>query len=174
LSLPLDADEFITRLQNEMTAALTLLHDGLTDNPYVSITPSGQIRLQKLKKQTESANLVYLHNHVKQQWEMISLLDVLKEADLRTDFTQHFHSLTGQSCLHPDVLRQRLLLALYGLGTNTGVSRVSAGNPDVSESQLKYIRRRFISTEGMRAAIAHLVDATLAVKDPAIWGEAAT
>ena len=174
LSLPLDADDFVNRLKQEMTAALTLLHDGLANNPHVSITASGRIRVQKLKRRTESANLVYLHNHVKQQWEMISLLDVLKEADLRTDFTQHFHSLTGQSRLDPDVLRQRLLLALYGLGTNTGVSRVCAGNPEVSESQLKYIRRRFISTEGLRAAIAHLVDATLAVKDPAIWGEAAT
>ena len=174
LNLPLDADEFITRLQHEMTSALTLLHDGLTDNPFVSIMASGRIRLQKLKKQTESANLLYLHNHVKQQWQMISLLDVLKEADLRTDFTQHFHSLTGQSRLPQDELRQRLLLGLYGFGTNTGVSRVSAGNPDVSDSQLKYMRRRFISTEGLRAAIAHLVNATLAVKDPAIWGEAAT
>lgn len=174
LSLPLDADDFIPRLQYEMTAALTLLHEGLATNPHISITASGRIRLQKLKKQTESANLVYLHNHIKQQWEMINLLDVLKEADLRTHFTQHFHSLTGQSRLNPDVLRQRLLLGLYGLGTNTGVSRVCAGNPKVSESQLKYLRRRFISTEGLRAAIAHLVDATLAIKDPVIWGDAAT
>ena len=174
LNLSLDADDFIARLQHEMTAALTLLHDGLTNNPHVSITASGRIRLQKLKKQSESVNLVYLHNHVKQQWQMISLLDVLKETDLRVDFTQHFHSLTGQSRIHPDVLRQRLLLGVYGLGTNTGVSRVVAGNPDVSESQLKYIRRRFISTEGLRAAIVHLVDATLTIKNPMIWGEAAT
>lgn len=45
------------------------------------------------------------------------------------------------------------LLCLYGLGTNTGLSRVSVGDHGVSESQLKYIRRRFISTEGLRAAI---------------------
>jgi hypothetical protein len=101
LNLPLDADDFITRLQHEMTTALTLLHDGLADNPYVSITASGRIRLQKLKKQSESVNLVYLHNHVKQRWQMISLLDVFKEADLRTNFTQHLHSLTGQSRLQP-------------------------------------------------------------------------
>ena len=63
---------------------------------------------------------------------------------------------------------------MYGLGTNTGLSRVWVGNPDVSESHLKYVRGRFISVEGLRVAIAHVVNELLAIKAPHIWGDAST
>jgi len=174
LDLPLDADEFVKQIQQQMTEALKLFHDGLLTNPYVSIASAGRIRVKKLEKQTETANLTYLHNHVRQTWGLVSLLDVLKEVDLRVDFTQHFKSLTGQSRISRPDLQRRLLLCLYGLGTNTGLSRVRVGNADISESHLKYMRRRFISTEGLRTAIAHVVNDTLAIKAPHIWGDAST
>ena len=154
LNLPLDVEDFIKLIQQEMTQALKQFHEGLLTNPYVTVSPSGRIGVKKLDKKKPTANLTYLHNHVKQAWGLVSLLDVLKEVDLRVDFTQHFKSLTGESRLSPAVLQRRLLLCLYGLGTNTGLSRVWIGNPDVSESNLKYVRRRFISVEGLRVAIA--------------------
>ncbi|RMG76285.1 MAG: Tn3 family transposase [Chloroflexi bacterium] len=174
LNLPLDADEFIKQIQQEMTQALKQFHDGLLLNPYVTISSSGRIGVKKLDKKKQTANLTYLHNQVKQVWGLVSLLDILKEVDLRVDFTQHFKSLTGESRLSPDVLQRRLLLCLYGLGTNTGLSRVWIGNPDVSESNLKYVRRRFISVEGLRVAIAHVVNELLAIKAPHIWGDLGT
>jgi len=174
LGLPLDVEVFIKQLQHEMTQALKLFHNGLPTNEGVSIASSGRIRVKKLRQQEEPTNLIYLRNHIKQQWWLVSLLDVLKEVDLRVQFTQHFNSLTGQSRIDGADLQKRLLLCLYGLGTNMGLSRVSVGNHGVSESQLKYVRRRFISTEGLRAAIAHVVNATLAIKNPDIWGDAVT
>lgn len=174
LDLPLDADEFIKQIQEEMTQALKQFHDGLLTNLHVTVSPSGRIGVKKLDKKKPTANLTYLHNHVKQAWGLVSLLDVLKEVDLRVDFTQHFKSLTGESRLSPAVLQQRLLLCLYGLGTNTGVSRVWIGNPGISESHLKYVRRRFISVEGLRAAIAHVINEILAIKAPHIWGDTST
>lgn len=174
LDLPLEVDDFIRQIQQEMTEAITLFHDGLPTNMYVSIAPSGRIGVKKLEKQSESANLVYLSNHVKQKWQLVSLLDVLKEVDLRINFTQHFKSLTGQSRISQFELQRRLLLCLYGLGTNTGLGRVSFGNHGVSESNLKYVRRRFVSVEGLRMAISHIVNATLAIKDPNIWGDSVT
>ena len=174
LDLPLDADEFIKQIQQEMTQALKQFHDGLLTNPYVSVTASGRIGVKKLEKKTQTANLTYLHNHVKQAWGLVSLLDVLKEVDLRVSFTQHFKSLTGQSRLSTFDLQRRLLLCLYGLGTNTGLGRVWLGNPDISESNLKYVRRRFISVEGLRVAIAHVVNDILVIKQPHIWGDTST
>ena len=58
---------------------------------------------------------------------MTSLLDILKEADLRLDFTQHFKSPATREVLDREVLRKRLLLSLYAMGTNTGLKRVSVG-----------------------------------------------
>ncbi len=174
LDLPLDADDFIKQIQQEMTQALMQFHEGLLINPYVTVSSSGRIGVKKLDKKKLTVNLTYLHNHVKQTWGLVSLLDILKEVDLRVGFTQHFKSLTGESRLSPSVLQRRLLLCLYGLGTNTGLSRVWIGNPDVSESHLKYVRRRFISVEGLRVAIAHVVNEILAIKASHIWGGAST
>ena len=68
-------------------------------------------------------------------------------------------------------LQRRLLLCLYGLGTNTGTKSV------VLEEDVKdflYIRRRFLFAEQLRQAIDKVVNATLAIRQPHIWGEATT
>ena len=105
---------------------------------------------------------------------MTSLLDVIKEVDLQVGFTDGFKSLTGQQRLPQEELQRRLLLCLFGLGTNTGLSSVSMGNHGVGYSHLQYARRRFISKDGLRQAIGRVVDATLAIKEPQIWGDTAT
>lgn len=112
LDLPLNADDFIKQIQNEMTQALKQFHDGLLINPFVTVSATGRIGVKKLDKKKPTANLTYLHNHVKQAWGLVSLLDILKEVDLRVGFTQHFKSLTGESRLSPSVLQRRLLLCL--------------------------------------------------------------
>ena len=74
---------------------------------------------------------------------MTSLLDMLKETDLRVGFTQLFRSPTAWENLDRDTLQYRLLLALYGLGTGAGLKRVGMGHNGVSYRDLLSIRRRF-------------------------------
>jgi TnpA family transposase len=71
-------------------------------------------------------------------------------------------------------LQKRLLLCLFGLGTNTGLTSVSMGNHGASYDHLKYVRRRFISKEAIRQAISQIVNATLDIKQSDIWGETTT
>ena len=52
---------------------------------------------------------------------------MLKEADLRIGFTNLFKSPTSHEILPRDTLQVRLLLCLYGLGTNAGIKRVASG-----------------------------------------------
>jgi hypothetical protein len=47
---------------------------------------------------------------------MTTLLDILKETDLRTGFTDIFKSLGIRESLDRSTLQPRLLLCLYGLG----------------------------------------------------------
>ena len=54
---------------------------------------------------------------------MTSLLDVLKETDLRVDFTHSFTGTGTRTALDRASLQRRLLLCLFGLGTNTGLKR---------------------------------------------------
>ena len=51
---------------------------------------------------------------------------------------------------------------------------MAAGVSDVSYDELKYIRHRYIDPASLRAACARVADATLAVRNPSIWGDAGT
>jgi hypothetical protein len=77
------------------------LNDTLPANPTVEILSrsDGWIRVTPLPKQEEPANLRYLKQTIQQRWWMTSLLDIVKEVDLRVGFTDSFQSLTGQERL---------------------------------------------------------------------------
>ncbi|MCP4408693.1 MAG: Tn3 family transposase [Gammaproteobacteria bacterium] len=176
LDLPLDADEFIRGLQKEMQGALQHFNDALPDNPDVEILAKddGLIRLTPLEKQDEPTNLRALKKHIRQRWWMTSLLDILKEVDDRVNFTAAFHNLTGADRLPKAELRKRLLLCLYALGTNAGLTSVSMGNHGVSYANLQYTRRHYIDRASLRQAVQRIVDETLSIRTAAIWGEDAT
>ncbi len=122
----------------------------------------------------EAVNLARLKAEVGQRWPMTSLLDILKEADLRIRFTEVFTSSATREQLDSATLQKRLLLCLYGLGTNTGLKRVSAGNHGESYRDLLYVRRRFLTKDQVRAVIAQVVNAIFQVRHTHIWGEGTT
>src|SRR5262249_38037721 len=64
-----------------------------------------------------------------------------------------------------------LLLCLYALGTNTGLKRLASADPNTTYSDLRYVRRRYITKEQVRAAIAAVANAIFRVRDVQVWGE---
>jgi TnpA family transposase len=176
LKLPEDASRFITSLKQAMEQAMTTFNDGLPKNPKVTILNQGQgrIRLSPLEAQPEPTNIGRLKTELIERWPMTSLLDILKEADLRISFTDCFKSLASREALDRETLQKRLLLCLYGLGTNTGLKRVSYGTPDIHYHDLRYVKRRFIQAESLRVAIASVVNAIFRARHPHIWGEGTT
>ncbi|KES03117.1 hypothetical protein BU52_32205 [Streptomyces toyocaensis] len=73
--------------------------------------------------------------------------------------------------LSKNVLRRRLLLVLFGLGTNMGIKRVAVtGKHGESEATLRRVRHLFVNRANMRAALRKLVNATFAVRDEMWWG----
>uniref|UniRef100_UPI0039C704D0 Tn3 family transposase n=1 Tax=Scytonema sp. PCC 10023 TaxID=1680591 RepID=UPI0039C704D0 len=176
LKQPTRVEDFITPLKQAMMEALNTLNDGLPKNSQVEILKknNGWIRLSPLDKQPEPTNILRLKTELIQRWPMTSLLDILKEADLRIDFTKCFNSVASREALDQKTLQKRLLLCLYGLGTNTGLKRVSDGTSDVSYYDLRYIKRRFIHKEQLRNAIAKVVNAIFRIRLPQIWGEGTT
>ncbi len=154
-----------------METALSTFNDGLPNNPKVEILPAGQIRLSPLEAQPEPTNIARLKTELVGRWPMTSLLDILKEADLREGFTDCFKSLAAREALDRETIQKRLLLCLYGLGTNTGLKRVSHGTPGVDYHDLRYIKRRFITAAALRKAIAEMVNAIFRARQAHIWGE---
>ncbi len=89
LQLPRDPEAFIERLRDEMREALQTFNDGLPRDAAVRITKKagGWIGLSPLEAQPEPQNIAALKNALTEAWPMTSLLDMLKETDLRLNFT---------------------------------------------------------------------------------------
>ena len=173
LAQPKDAEHFITTLQQTMQNALSELDSNFPNNPKVTLRSYGKKRiiLSKSEPQPEPVQLAQLKAEVARRWPMTTLLDILKETDLRTGFTEVFKSLGTRETLDRSTLQTRLLLCLYGLGTNAGIKRMVYSNRDLSYRELLYIRHRFIEKNALREAIRRVVNATFAERLTHIWGE---
>jgi TnpA family transposase len=176
LGQPLEADRFVDGLKAEMEEALQGLDAGIPKNDMVRISErsGGRISVSPLKPRPEPPNLDALKAEVGKRWPTTGLLDVFKEADLRVGFTDLFVTSASRGALDRDTLRRRLLLALYGLGTNAGLKRMAGSDTVATERELRWIRLKFVSREHLRAAIAGVANATFAIRRPEIWGEATT
>ena len=176
LDLPLDAGQFIAKLQNEMRLALQTLDDGLPSNPLVRITPKkgGQITVTPFEPQPEPPNLTAIKTEITSTWPMTSLLGMVKEADLRLNFTDALKSPTAYESLDRSVLRPRLLLCLHGIGTNAGLQRMAGLHSGVTQKDLAYVRGRYLTVEALRRAVSIVTNGTLRVRNPAIWGDGTT
>ena len=72
------------------------------------------------------------------------------------------------------ILQRRLLLCLSAFGTHTGLKRVLAGGNDLTFDELRYVKKRNIHKDGLKAAIARVVNATLKIRQFQIGGEGTT
>jgi TnpA family transposase len=176
LDLPLDADSFVAGLQEEMRTALARLDAGLLRNPDVRISrkAGGWITLTPLKAQPDPVNIEALKAEIAEAWPMTSLLDMLKETDLRLGFTDQLKSATAYETLDRAVLRPRLLLCLNGLGTNAGLKRMNAAQHGATYKDLVYVQRRYITVDQLRTAITVVTNGTLHARNPEIWGNGTT
>jgi hypothetical protein len=109
-------------------------------------------------------NLLSLKQEVGTRWPNTALLDMLKETALRTGFPDVLTSVASRERLPRDVLHRRLLLCLYGLGTNTGFKRLPSADPGTTYSDLRYARSRYIHKEQLRNAIALVASAIFAIR----------
>ena len=177
LKLPIDAGAFISKFRRSMADALDTLNRRLHQNPGVDIVMKGRkpwICVSPLKAKPSPPNLEYLKKEVSRRWPMTSLLDILKETDLRVNFTDQLKSVAVRETIVLEQLRKRKLLCLYAIGTNLGIKRVSAGDHGEKYDDLLYVAQRFINKNQLREAIAQVVNGILAVRLDKIWGKGTT
>ena len=176
LGLSRDARSFVAGVKADLVQELHLLNATLPDNDKVRLRWGGENRISvtPLTPAPEPTGLAMLKAEVARAWPMTGLLDVLKETALDTGFLNSFQTSASREALPAAVRDQRLLLCLYGLGTNAGLKRVAAGSPDVSYDELLHIRRRYIDPAPLKAACAQVASATLAIRNTEIWGTPGT
>jgi len=177
LRKPLDPAVFITELREEMRREMQALNDALDGDglPWLQIAPRGPhgaIRLTPLEALPEPVNLGRLKKAIAQRWGMLPLIDVVKEAVLRSGCLQVIETKVGRGGkLGPEALLERLLLVLYAYGTGAGVRAVAAGEHGNSEHDLYYVRRWHLTAELAEALAIQIANATFAARQRPVWGE---
>jgi TnpA family transposase len=182
LKAPKDVEVFIKNIQDSMREWLTTLNTGLPDNPKVRLREQSKgkkitknlIHLTPLDAQPEPPNTTALKREIGRRWSDVELIDIVKEVDLRLNFTAAFRTSASREALDPAVLQRRLLLCLFGIGTNVGLKRIASQQPSVNFEELRYVKRRFVQKEALRGAITEIVNGTLRIRNTSIWGEATT
>lgn len=178
LGQPLSSKEFIDDSRSKLTTAINNFDKGVPKNPSVTITKrNGKpwIKLSPLPEQTKPPSLERIKENIRNTWNVINLLDVLKEVDLRENLTGCFTSSGNREILEPDEIQKRLILCLFAMGTNTGLYRIaSASTNQISLEELKYVKRKFINQDDLREAITRVVNGIFRIRDPDIWGESTT
>lgn len=176
IRLPQDPTEFLDTLKSKVDKALALYSKALKDDTCGGVrigvkNGSAWTTVPPRKKQPKPPHLDALKEEVIRRWGVVSLLDLLTEADWLTDFHTDFHSIATRVHLSSEELRKRLLLIVFALGTNLGIRRmVHSGDHQVSESEMRRTRRLFVNRDGLRRAIATVVNATLHNRDERWWG----
>ncbi|WP_420594320.1 Tn3 family transposase [Deinococcus sp.] len=178
LAQPSQAPAFTHQLRTRMESALDALNADLPGNLKVKLITSkkgrGRLSISPLEALPEPQNITRLTAALVQRWPMTNLLDVLKETELRTGFTDAFQSVAAREVLNREVVQRRLLLCLHGIGTNAGLKRMCSGGGEDSEADLQYIRRRYLQKDQLRAAISQVCDAIFQARNAVLWGEATT
>ena len=154
-----------------MRAELAAL-DGALPLPWLEVKPrpgnQGAIRLTPLDALPE-AGLGQLKKVITRQWGTVPLIDVLKEAVLRSACPSTISSIAGRDAVGGQLL-ERLLLVLYAYGTNAGIRAVAAGEHGHREEELYYVRRRYLTPDLVRAMAIDIANATFAARTRSIWG----
>lgn len=171
-----DAGVVVTNLREQMTRALQDLNAEIPRNPKVRIlwNSKNRISITPFSPLLPAPKLERIKAELEQRWPMTDLIDVLMETAQQTGFLKEFTTSGDRVVLDANTLRRRLILCLYGLGTNAGLKRVSAGSEDTTYAELLHVRRRFIDKEALRSASALVSNAIFEMRDTNVWGEAGT
>ncbi len=174
LKLDTEPTNFTKSIRDELTNQLVALNDELPKNRKVFVTANSKWKLTPFVAQREPKQLSALKSGIGAKWPMTSLLDMQKETALDTGFLREFKTAGRYQNISKSDLNKRLLLCLYGLGTNAGIKRISSACHDVTYDQLLHIRRRFIDSASLREANQVVANSILDIRDPGIWGEMGT
>ncbi len=95
---------------------------------------------------------------------------MFKEVDLENQFTHDFISYGQKTYLKPTEISERILLTIYGMGTNVGLKHMCAGNPHISDHQLRHIKNYFLSPDNLKNALSKVANALFKLRLEEIWG----
>lgn len=178
LKAPSSAKDFINTIKIRMVDKIKEFDTNFPNNVLVNITKKrgkSWITLAPLEKIEEPKVIQKMKDAIVEKWGMIDLLDILKEVDLRENFTNCFNTAGTREVLDRETIRKRLLLSIFAFGTNTGLKRTAgASKGSVTFEELRHIRRFFFNKEDLREAINMIINGIFKIRNPEIWKSIST
>lgn len=178
LDAPLLAKDFIHDVKNDMVKNIKAFDDHFPDNELIHIVKKKDrpwIKLSPLERIQEPKAIQRIKEAVLVKWGMIDLLDILKEVDLRENFTDCFSTAGNREILDRKIIRKRLLLSIFAIGTNAGLTRTAGASKGiVTFEELRHIKKFFLNKDDLREAINTVVNAIFRMRNPKIWRSVST
>jgi TnpA family transposase len=177
LQPPIEVRSFLDPLRDRLTQTLSQFNRELPRNPHVHLAPPAAnedrrlFAVERLTAQPEPPTVDRLKDLVQRRYGILTLLDVVAEADRLVDFTHFFTHSGTKEVRSRETWRPLLLLDLFAEGTNTGIKRVATANPHYGYDELLYVRKHYISVEALRNANGAVVNKLLALRNPQLWGD---
>ena len=175
---PLLAKTFTDQLRSEMRKYIGAFDQSLPENKLVHILKKkGKtwILLSPLQKVEEPKLIQRMKEAISNKWGIIDLLDILKEVDLRENFTSCISTAGNREILDRETIRKRLLLCIFAIGTNTGLKRTAgASKGSITFEELRHIKKFFMNKDDLREGINTTVNAIFRVRNPKIWRSVST
>ncbi|WP_035738812.1 Tn3 family transposase, partial [Glycomyces arizonensis] len=173
LRKPLDPTTFVDEVRSEMRAELELLNAAALKAKWLQIGDRGRqgaIKLTPLDRAPEPANLGKLKGAISRRWGQVALIDMLKEAVLRSGCLDRLSAAATRGDLDAEVLAERLMLVIYAYGTNTGIHTIAGSAHGHTEDELRYVRRRYLTPDIAQALAIEIANATFTAREPGLWG----
>ncbi len=173
LNLDKSGDIEILKVRQSLLEVTKELNKTIEANPNVRIAKKKgkhHLFITPYSAQEEPQNLTMLKQTILKKWGNLSLLNILKENDIRIGLTTDIIDITDKSSMDPELLRQRLLLCIYSMATNTDFKRICNGTEGITGQDLQYIKKRYLTPEVMRHIICKLINSTLEIRDKMLWG----
>lgn len=178
LDAPLLAQDFIENLKQEMRQHIEAFDNNFPENKLVNIIKKGGkswIKLAPLKKVEEPKVIQKIKEAILDKWGFIDLVYILKEVDLRENFTDCFRTFGNREILDRQTIRKRLLLCHFAIGTNTGFKRTAgASKGTITFEELRHIKKFFVSKDNLREAVNQVINAIFRIRNPKIWKSVST
>lgn len=159
LNKPRDGKVFTAQLKSEMRAELGALDTRLPKLPWVTISGkhrNGAIKFTEPEPQKEPKNLRKLKKAIRKKWGTVALIDILKEAALRTGMLKALAPVGTREAIDEAKLLERLLLIAYAYGTNSGISSVAVGEHWSTSPNRRAEHRRSHSAGGGAVSLGYM------------------
>ncbi len=133
-------------------------YDTLKKNFWVN--KDGTLGFSRISGQTTPKKLKALKNGLSRKMPEVNIFDILLDCHRWTGFLNAFKPTSGRQNMLNDEKLRYVLAALYSYGCNCGTSQASKAL-NVSQNQIVYIRRRYMSTQNLMEAASLLTNTYL-------------